>query len=122
MKLRCAHSYGWLRLEKGTSFKTFLCNFFYLNAKASKWLNNLMKILDYTSYTTKFKELFSNKQIKNSQTEAINKIEDELKVEKEEINNKGDAISKIKNLNEELIRDIHQLKQGRNSRGNWKKG
>lgn len=49
------------------------------------------------------------------------KIQYELKQAKEEIKKWVDKLSKVKNLNEELISEIEQLKQGKSSKGNWKK-
>ena len=48
--------------------------------------------------------------------EETNKIKDELK---EEIKNKGEELSKIQVLNEELIDKVHKLKQENNIKEKW---
>jgi hypothetical protein len=69
----------------------------------------------------KFEELFSNKWIRDTKMEAMYKIQDELKEEKEEIKKKGGELSKIQDLNEALIKEVQKLKQGKSSKGKWEK-
>jgi len=49
----------------------------------------------------------------------MHKIQDELKEAKEMIKKKDDEISKIRDLNEALIKEVQKLKQGMISKGNW---
>jgi DNA repair exonuclease SbcCD ATPase subunit len=46
-------------------------------------------------------------------------FKDELKEEKEEIKKKGEALSKIRSLNESLINEVNNLKQENNSKSKW---
>jgi hypothetical protein len=69
----------------------------------------------------KFEKLFSNKWIRDTKMEEMYRIQDELKEAKEEIKNKGDELSKIRDLNEALIKEVQKLKQGKSSKGKWEK-
>jgi hypothetical protein len=48
-------------------------------------------------------------------------IQHELKEAKEEINKKGEELSKIIYLNESLIKEVKNLKQEKTSKGKWEK-
>jgi hypothetical protein len=51
-----------------------------------------------------FEELFSNKWVRDTKMEVMYKMQEELKVAKEEIKKKSDELSKIQNLHEALVK------------------
>jgi hypothetical protein len=58
-----------------------------------------------------FEKILSNKWIGDTKMEELYRIKDELKEEKEEIKNKSEELSKIRSLNESLIKEVKNLKQ-----------
>jgi hypothetical protein len=68
-----------------------------------------------------FEKLFSNKWLKDTKMEKMLKIQDELKEGKEEIKNKGDELSKIRLLNEALVKEVKKIKQEKLGKESGKK-
>ena len=58
-----------------------------------------------------FEKLFSDIWIRDTKMEELYRIQDELKEAKEEIKNKVEELSKIRSLNESLIKEVKNLKQ-----------
>jgi hypothetical protein len=63
-----------------------------------------------------FEKKFSDKWIRDTKMEELYIIKDELKEENEEIKKKGDELSKIRSLNESLIKEVNNLKKEKSSK------
>jgi hypothetical protein len=98
----------WLRMIKKINLKPLWKVFIFMVKLLSGGIA-LMKILDYLTWE-KIEELFSNIWIRDTKMEAMYKIEYELKETKKEIKKKGGELSKIRDLNETLIKEVQKLK------------
>jgi hypothetical protein len=99
----------WLRLVKQYDRNPFTTRSYFFG-EAHEWWMSIDFDIRWKITWDKFEELFSDKWIRDTKIEAMYKIQEELKESKEEIKKKGDELSKIRNLNEALLKKIQKLK------------
>jgi hypothetical protein len=108
----------WLRLIKQYNM-TPRKEIYYFFDEAWNWWMSVDQNTKWHCTWEEFEKLFLDKWIRDTKMEELYIIQDELKEEKEEIKKKGGELSKMRSLNESLIKEVNNLKQENNSKSKW---